>query len=121
MEVLTEKEIADKFSDKHLMTLKSKSNNDEPWNADFVKYIIGKATKVLLYKFSLKDDPGKLKSKWSGSNMVKMVYPHGAIEITDKDGFSFKVNGQRLKKYYRGDIDKEDDEVIELENDATRS
>ncbi|GJW52715.1 hypothetical protein Tco_0096800 [Tanacetum coccineum] len=37
------------------------------------------------------------------------------------DGFSFKVNGQRLKKYYGGDIDKEDDEVIELENDATRS
>ncbi|GJW23674.1 reverse transcriptase domain-containing protein [Tanacetum coccineum] len=57
----------------------------------------------------------------SGPNIVKTVYPHGAIEITDKDGFSFKVNGQRLKKYYGGDIDKEDDEVIELENDATRS
>ncbi|GKC93607.1 reverse transcriptase domain-containing protein, partial [Tanacetum coccineum] len=69
----------------------------------------------------LKMYPGKLKSKWSGPNIVKMVYPHGAIEITDRDGFSFKVNGQRLKKYYGGDIDKEDDEVIELENDATRS
>ncbi|GJZ10543.1 reverse transcriptase domain-containing protein [Tanacetum coccineum] len=44
-----------------------------------------------------------------------------AIEITDRDGFSFKFNGQRLKKYYGGNIDKEDDEVIELENDATRS
>ncbi|GKC07887.1 reverse transcriptase domain-containing protein, partial [Tanacetum coccineum] len=44
-----------------------------------------------------------------------------AIEITDRDGFSFKVNGQRLKKYYGGDIDKEDDEVIELENNAMRS
>ncbi|GKC63403.1 hypothetical protein Tco_1096001, partial [Tanacetum coccineum] len=30
MEVLTEREIADKFSDEHLMELKSKSNNDEP-------------------------------------------------------------------------------------------
>ncbi|GJS69108.1 hypothetical protein Tco_0701949 [Tanacetum coccineum] len=40
-----------------------------------------------------------------------------AIEITDRDGFSFKVNGQRLKKYYGGNIDKDDDEVIELEND----
>ncbi|GKG62365.1 hypothetical protein Tco_0632269, partial [Tanacetum coccineum] len=49
------------------------------------------------------------------------VYPHRAIEITDRDGFSFKVNGQRLKKYYKGEIDKEDDEVIELANDATRS
>ncbi|GJV99413.1 putative reverse transcriptase domain-containing protein [Tanacetum coccineum] len=48
----------------------------------------------------------------SGPNIVKTVYPHGAIEITDKDGFSFKVNGQRLKKYYGGDIDKEDDEDL---------
>ncbi|GJX31078.1 reverse transcriptase domain-containing protein [Tanacetum coccineum] len=77
--------------------------------------------KVLLYNFSLKMYPGKLKSKWSGPNIVKTVYPHGAIEITDRDGLSFKVNGQRLKKYYGGDIDKEDNEVIELENDATRS
>ncbi|GJY30451.1 reverse transcriptase domain-containing protein, partial [Tanacetum coccineum] len=70
--------------------------------------------KVLLYNSRLKMYPGKLKSKWSGPNIVKTVYPHGAIEITDKDGFSFKVNGQRLKKYYGGDIDKEDDEVIEF-------
>ncbi|GKD26913.1 hypothetical protein Tco_1233127, partial [Tanacetum coccineum] len=42
MEVLTEREIADKFSDENLMVLKSKSNNDEPWYADFVNYIVGK-------------------------------------------------------------------------------
>ncbi|GKB96086.1 hypothetical protein Tco_0982223 [Tanacetum coccineum] len=42
MEVLTEREIADKFSDEHLMVLKSKFNNDEPWYADFVNYIVGK-------------------------------------------------------------------------------
>ncbi|GJY52261.1 reverse transcriptase domain-containing protein [Tanacetum coccineum] len=77
--------------------------------------------KVSLYNSRLKMYTGKLKSKWSDPNIVKTVYPHGAIEITDRDGFSFKVNGQRLKKYYGGDIDKEDDEVIELENDATRS
>ncbi|GJW14139.1 reverse transcriptase domain-containing protein [Tanacetum coccineum] len=76
---------------------------------------------VLLYNSRLKMYPRKLKSKWSCPNIVKTVYPHGAIEITDRDGFSFKVNGQRLKKYYGGDIDKEDDEVIELENDAMRS
>ncbi|GJV68318.1 reverse transcriptase domain-containing protein [Tanacetum coccineum] len=77
--------------------------------------------KVLLYNSRLKMYLGKLKSKWSGPNIVKTVYPHGAIEITNKDGFSFKVNGKQLKKYYGGDIDKEDDEVIGLENDATRS
>ncbi|GJU39730.1 reverse transcriptase domain-containing protein [Tanacetum coccineum] len=74
---------------------------------------------VLLYKSRLKMYPEKLKSKWSGPNIVKTVYPHGAIEITDRDGFSFKVNGQRLKKYYGCNIDKEDDDVLEFENGVT--
>ncbi|GJY27824.1 hypothetical protein Tco_0403591, partial [Tanacetum coccineum] len=72
--------------------------------------------KVLLYNSRLKMYPGKLKSKLSGPNIVKRVYPHGVVEIIDKSEFSFKVNGQRLKKYYEGNIDKEDDEVIEFEN-----
>ncbi|GKB94687.1 reverse transcriptase domain-containing protein [Tanacetum coccineum] len=42
MEVLTERKIVDKFSDEHLMVLKSKITNDEPWYADFVNYIVGK-------------------------------------------------------------------------------
>ncbi|GJU91516.1 reverse transcriptase domain-containing protein [Tanacetum coccineum] len=75
--------------------------------------------KVLLYNSRLKMYPGKLKLKWSGFNIVKTVYPHGAIEITDRDGFRFKVNGKQLKKYYGGNIDKEDDEVIEFEIGVT--
>ncbi|GKC10392.1 reverse transcriptase domain-containing protein [Tanacetum coccineum] len=75
--------------------------------------------KVLLYNSRLKMYPGKLKSKWSGPNIVKTVYQDGAIEITDRDGFSFKVNEQRLKKYYRGNIGKEDDEVLEFEDGVT--
>ncbi|GJU48134.1 hypothetical protein Tco_1217689 [Tanacetum coccineum] len=42
MEVLIERQIADEFSDEHLMALKSKSTNDEPWYADFVNYIVEK-------------------------------------------------------------------------------
>ncbi|GJZ08090.1 reverse transcriptase domain-containing protein [Tanacetum coccineum] len=79
----------------------------------------GVGDKVLLYNSRLKMYPGKLKSKWSGPNIVKTMYPHGAIEITDRIEVSFKVNGQRLKKYYGGNIDKEDDEVIEFENGVT--
>ncbi|GKB92215.1 reverse transcriptase domain-containing protein [Tanacetum coccineum] len=56
--------------------------------------------KVLIYNSRLKMYPGKLKSKWSGPNIVKTVYAYGAVEIIDKNRFNFKVNGQRLKKYY---------------------
>ncbi|GJX62671.1 DNA-directed DNA polymerase [Tanacetum coccineum] len=72
--------------------------------------------KLIRYNSRLKMYPGKLKLKWSGPNIVKRVYPYGAVEIINRSGFSFKVNRQRLKKYYEGNIDKEDDEVIEFEN-----
>ncbi|GJY74080.1 putative nucleotidyltransferase, ribonuclease H [Tanacetum coccineum] len=42
MEVLTEREIADEFPGKHLMMLKAKLNDIEPWYADYVNYIVGK-------------------------------------------------------------------------------
>ncbi|GJX77457.1 reverse transcriptase domain-containing protein [Tanacetum coccineum] len=75
--------------------------------------------KVLLYNSCLKMYPGKLKSKWSGPNTVKTVYPYGAVEITDRNGFSFKLDGQRLKKYYKTNIDKGNDDVIDFENGIT--
>ncbi|GJW60199.1 reverse transcriptase domain-containing protein [Tanacetum coccineum] len=75
--------------------------------------------KVLLYNSHLKMYPGKLKLKWSGPNIVKTVYPYGVVEIIDKNGFNFKVNGQRLKKYYECNIDREDDVVIEFKNGVT--
>ncbi|GJZ61133.1 DNA-directed DNA polymerase [Tanacetum coccineum] len=40
--VFTEAEIADDFPDEHLMILKVKLNDDEPWYADYVNYIVGK-------------------------------------------------------------------------------
>ncbi|GJT43044.1 putative nucleotidyltransferase, ribonuclease H [Tanacetum coccineum] len=38
----TKEEITDEFLDEHLMILKSEINNDEPWYADYVNYIVGK-------------------------------------------------------------------------------
>ncbi|GKG50653.1 hypothetical protein Tco_0538777, partial [Tanacetum coccineum] len=40
--ILTDKEIADEFPDEHFMALKATSDNDEPWYADYVNYIVGK-------------------------------------------------------------------------------
>nr|GEZ12315.1 DNA-directed DNA polymerase [Tanacetum cinerariifolium] len=37
-----EEDIADNFHDEHFMILKTKLNEDEPWFADYVNYILGK-------------------------------------------------------------------------------
>ncbi|GKC77403.1 reverse transcriptase domain-containing protein [Tanacetum coccineum] len=39
---ITEREIADEFPDEHLMMLKAKVSDVEPWYADYVNYIVGK-------------------------------------------------------------------------------
>ena len=68
------------------------------------KHIIRKTfvpgQKVLLYNSRLHLFSGKLKSRWTGPFVVKTVFPHGAVEISDtKIGNDFKVNGQRLKPF----------------------
>ncbi|GKE30620.1 hypothetical protein Tco_1446004 [Tanacetum coccineum] len=71
---------------------------------------------VLLFNSRFNMHPGKLESRWYGPNVVKTVYPYGTVEITYKNGVSFKVNGQRLKKYHERHIDTE---VVEFEDDTT--
>ncbi|GJT79625.1 reverse transcriptase domain-containing protein [Tanacetum coccineum] len=208
----TEEEITDKFPDEHLMILKAEFNNDEPWYADYVNYIVGKIGCIIgdeileilghchsgptgghhsasitgrkvyesgFYWPSIFKDAKdyvmrcdacqrsgnissrsempqnniqveaqalptndarvvirflrrifarfgvpkalirKLKSKWYKLNVVKTVHPYGTVEIIDKNGISFKVNGQRLKKYHDGYNNEEEKEVIELDDDTT--
>ena len=43
--------------------------------------------------------PGKLKSKWTGPYLITKLFPHGEIELENKEGVRFKVNGQRIKIY----------------------
>ena len=59
--------------------------------------------------------PGKLKSRWTGPFVVKKVYPYGTIEICDKNGYIFKVNGQRVKKCFDNKIEDTEEEVVEFE------
>ncbi|GKB70022.1 reverse transcriptase domain-containing protein [Tanacetum coccineum] len=75
--------------------------------------------KVLLFNSRLKLHPGKLKSKWTGPFVVKTMYPYRAIEITDKDGLSFKVNGHRLKKYHDKSFNMDDNEFVEVDTNHT--
>jgi hypothetical protein len=56
--------------------------------------------KVLLYNSRLHLFPGKLKSRWTGSFIIRTLFSHRAIEIEDpKNGNIFKVNGQRVKPF----------------------
>ncbi|GKA83090.1 reverse transcriptase domain-containing protein [Tanacetum coccineum] len=56
---------------------------------------------VLLFNSRLKIFSGKLKSRWSGPFTIANVYPYGTIELSQKDGPNFKVNGHRVKHYLR--------------------
>nr|GEV39043.1 reverse transcriptase domain-containing protein [Tanacetum cinerariifolium] len=61
---------------------------------------------VLLFNYRLKIFSGKLKTRWTGPFIVAHVFPYGTIELSQADGPNFKVNGHRLKHYFRGDIPK---------------
>ncbi|KAK4729577.1 hypothetical protein R3W88_022565 [Solanum pinnatisectum] len=54
---------------------------------------------VPLFNSRLHLFPSKLKSKWTGPFNVTQVFPHRAVELENKEGTRFKVNGQRIKVY----------------------
>ncbi|GKA59530.1 reverse transcriptase domain-containing protein [Tanacetum coccineum] len=60
--------------------------------------------RVLLFNSRLKIFSGKLKTRWTGPFTVAQVFPYGTVELSQTDGPNFKVNGHRLKHYFRGDI-----------------
>ncbi|XP_038890124.1 uncharacterized protein LOC120079793 [Benincasa hispida] len=62
---------------------------------------------VLLFNARLRLFPGKLKSRWSRPFRIKTIFPHGAVELTTEDeSNAFKVNGQQIKLYYGGDVER---------------
>nr|GEU73165.1 ribonuclease H-like domain-containing protein [Tanacetum cinerariifolium] len=62
--------------------------------------------RVLLFNSRLKIFSSKLKSRWSGPFTISQVYPYGTVELSQPDGPNFKVNGHRLKHYFREDVPK---------------
>nr|GFB30510.1 reverse transcriptase domain-containing protein [Tanacetum cinerariifolium] len=60
--------------------------------------------RVLLFNSRLKIFSGKLKTRWSGPLTIAKVFPYGTVEISQADGPNFKVNGHRIKHYFRGDV-----------------
>ncbi|GJY41471.1 hypothetical protein Tco_0428741 [Tanacetum coccineum] len=61
--------------------------------------------RVLLFNSRLKIFSGKLKTRWSAEPFtITKVFPYGTIELSQPDGPNFKVNGHRVKHYFRGDL-----------------
>ncbi|XP_074351870.1 uncharacterized protein LOC141691018 [Apium graveolens] len=53
-----------------------------------------------------RENPFLSVKRWEGPYIVKVVFPHGAIEIENlKNGEIFKVNGQRLKPFLELPVD----------------
>ncbi|XP_070014970.1 uncharacterized protein [Nicotiana sylvestris] len=68
---------------------------------------------VLLFNYRLRLFPGKLKSIWSGPFEVVHVTPFGALDLKNKNGEVYRVNGHRVK-YYLGYFD--DSHMVALIN-----
>nr|GEU48760.1 reverse transcriptase domain-containing protein [Tanacetum cinerariifolium] len=60
--------------------------------------------RVLLFNSHLTIFLGKLKTCWSGPFTITKVFPYGTIELSQPEGPNYKVNGHRVKHYFRGDI-----------------
>ncbi|XP_047151042.1 uncharacterized protein LOC124822976 [Vigna umbellata] len=75
-----------------------------------VKKILHLGQQVLMFNSRLKLFPGNLKYKWSGSFTIKDVKQHGAIGLMDSSSDdpqrSWMVNGQRLKHYFGGEVER---------------
>nr|GFA53290.1 reverse transcriptase domain-containing protein [Tanacetum cinerariifolium] len=62
--------------------------------------------RVLLFNSRLNIFSGKLKTRWSGSFTISQVYRYSTVELSQPDGPNFKVNGHRLKHYFRENVPK---------------
>ncbi|XP_014511517.1 uncharacterized protein LOC106770208 [Vigna radiata var. radiata] len=75
-----------------------------------VKKVFHPGQQVLLFNSRFKLFAGKLKSKWSGTFTIKDVKQHGAVELIDPSfddpQRSWVVNGQRLKHYLGGEVER---------------
>ena len=79
---------------------KAKAGHDK----HFMRKEFEAGQKVLLFNSRLKLFLGKLKSQWSGPFTVTQVFSHGGAEIMHPEKGTFKVNKQRLKPYFGGEI-----------------
>nr|GEV28972.1 reverse transcriptase domain-containing protein [Tanacetum cinerariifolium] len=67
-------------------------------------HIFNVGDQVLLFNSHLKIFSGKLKTRWPGPFTITQVFSYGTVELSQPDGPNFKVNGHRVKHYFKLDI-----------------
>ncbi|GKE10310.1 hypothetical protein Tco_1413861 [Tanacetum coccineum] len=80
--------------------------------------------KHLLFYSKYKFKQPKLRSRWLGPYIVKHQYPSGYVELHEKDGKTFIVNGHRLKLYHEEEDYNDKREAVTpffLKNDSPSS
>ncbi|XP_074278638.1 uncharacterized protein LOC141602232 [Silene latifolia] len=73
------------------------------YDAKIVDKKISVGDLVLLFNSKVKVFPGKLHFISSGPFKVMGISPYSEFELWSEEGGSFKVNGQRVKRYYHED------------------
>ncbi|GJV47923.1 reverse transcriptase domain-containing protein [Tanacetum coccineum] len=115
MEILTEIEIVNEFPDEHLMVLKTTPDNDEPWYADYVNYIVGK---VIPPKWTSKKRTAQKTPK--GCTPFRLVYgkaSHLPVEVEHKAYWALKQCNMDLTATAKNHF-MALNELMELQNEA---
>ncbi|XP_062119164.1 uncharacterized protein LOC133832903 [Humulus lupulus] len=83
-----------------------KENSKEFHDKRIIRKDFQQGDKVLLFNSRLKLFPGKLMSRWYRPFIFVVLLPYGAVRIHSEKTGHFKVNGQRLKHYLEGPVEK---------------
>ena len=95
----------DEFCNEAYENARIYKKNMKAWHdKDIMRKEFEVGQKVFLFNSRLKLFPGKIKSRWSGPFMVTQIFPHGGAKIMHPEKGTFKVNTQRLKPYFGGEI-----------------
>ncbi|XP_030478170.1 uncharacterized protein LOC115695231 [Cannabis sativa] len=92
------------FSYENIKLYKEKTKR---WHDKRIQHKVFEEGLQVLFNSRLKLFSRKLKSRWSGPFTIVKVYPFGAMNVkNEQSGRIFKVNGQRLKYYIGGEVDR---------------
>nr|GEU43327.1 reverse transcriptase domain-containing protein [Tanacetum cinerariifolium] len=84
--------------------LKTAENTKKLHDSEIKNRIFNVGDRVLLFNSGLTIFSRKLKTRLSGPFTITKVFPYGTVELSQPEGPNFKVNGHRVKHYFRGDI-----------------